>query len=206
MATWEISVGRAENEPPPIEVVRYEAVVALSLERSSLNFNREMPRDVAINAILSPPQWTLRPWSAPPPNRSDPGISDHELERWAVQKFKALFDFAAALPDGTADELETHLVARFPLIGAARDDSAAEISRYKRISVHSEILQNGDAQWGFDLPEAGELPPGIPGLHVPEPGSSLDTSNEHQPTALDVFVQNIVRIDLERRLENQYGL
>lgn len=203
MASWEISVGRAEDEGPPVEVVRYEGVVTLSLEQSSLVISPDLPPELVTRAILTPPQWTLRPWSAPPPTQAPSNVATDQLEQWALQKFKALFDFAAVLPDGTAEEIERHLLERFPLVREARGGSATEVSRYKRIAVHSEILESGEAQWGFDLPEAGELPPGVPGVHVPEPGSALDTSNseDSQLIGLDVFVQNTVRIDLQRRLE-----
>lgn len=200
---WEVSVGQVEDEGPPIEIVRYEGVVTLSLEQSWLTISSDLPPELVIRAILTPPEWTLRPWSAPSPEQVSLGVATDQLERWALQKFKALFDFAAVLPDGTAEEIERHLLERFPLVRKARGGSVTEVSRYKRIAVHSEILESGEAQWGFDVPEEGEFPPGVPGLHVPEPGSVLDTSSTEDSNVIDleVFVQNAVRIDLLRRLE-----
>jgi hypothetical protein len=202
MASWEISAGRVENEPPPIVVVRYEAVVTIALEQSSLTINADAPRELAIRALLTPPQWTLRPWSAPAPEEVSSDISSAQFEEWALHKFKALFDFAAVLPDGTAEDMERHLLERFPLIGAVRNAPSPDTSQYKRIFVHSEILQDGDAQWGFDLPEEGELPPGIPGLYLADAGTTVDTSavGDSHLIDLDVFIQNTVRIDLQRRL------
>lgn len=201
--TWEASVGHVEAQGPPLEVVRYEGVVTLWLEQSSLTIHPELPPEVVIRAILNPPEWTLRPWSAPSPEEVSLGVATHQLEQWALQKLKALFDFAAVVPDGTASEIEHRLFERFPLLRATRGEPATEASRYKRIAVHSEILESGEAQWGFDVPEEGELPPGVPGLHVAEPGSLLDTSHleDNNLIDLDVFVQNVVRTDLQRRLE-----
>lgn len=205
MTTWEISAGRAENEPPAIEVVRYEAVVTIRLEQSSLTISSEVEPELAIRAILTPPQWTLRPWSAPFPEEVSPEISAAQLEEWALHKFKALFDFAAVLPDGTAQDIEHHLLERLPLIREGRNAPTVDFSRYKRIFVHSEILQNGDAQWGFDLPEAGEFLPGIPDLYLADPGTTFNTSDIEASRLidLDVFIQNTVRIDIQRRLENR---
>lgn len=203
MASWDISIGRTEGESPPIEVVRYDAEVTLLLERSSLTISPGLPHELTLRAILTPPQWTLRPWAAPTPEEVPPDVSAARLEEWALHKFKALFDFAAVLPDGPAEEMERYLLERFPLIRRARSAPTVEFSRYKRVFVHAEILENGEAQWGFDVPEAGELPPGIPGLHLPDPGSVIDTSqpDDSHLIDLDVFVQNVVRIDLQRRLE-----
>jgi hypothetical protein len=202
MASWEISTGRVENESPPLAVARYEALVTIGLEHSSLIISAEAPLELAIRAILTPPQWTLHPWSAPAPEASS-DASAAQLEEWALHKFKALFDFAAVLEDGTAREMEFHLLERFPSIRDVRTASTTEVSRYKRIFVHAEILENGDAQWGFDLPEEGELPPGIPGLYVADPGATFNTSDigDNRLIDLDVFVQNTVRIDIQRRLE-----
>lgn len=203
MSSWEITAGRVENEPPPTEVVRYEAVVTIALEQSSVAISPDVSRELAVQAILTPPQWTSRPWRVPSPGQVSPDVNRQQLEEWALHKFRALFDFAAVLPDGTAEEMELQLLERFPLIGAAQRASSIDVSGYKRISVHSEILENGDAQWGFDLPEAGEFPPGIPSLHVSEVDSPIDMNAvaESHVVDLDVFIQNTVRIDIQRRLE-----
>lgn len=47
------------------------------------------------------------------------------------------------------------------------------------------------------------LPPGLPDLYVAAPGSSINANNEgdNDLIALDLFLQNVVRADLQRRLE-----
>ncbi|MGH9040578.1 MAG: hypothetical protein ACRDZ3_10130 [Acidimicrobiia bacterium] len=191
-----------ENVPPATEVARYAAVVTNRLEESSVAINSEVSAELAARAILTPPQWSLRAWAAPAPE--DAVFETDQLEEWALHKFRALFDFAAVLPDGSADEMEVQLLERFPMVDASRHASTA-VPRYKRIQVHSEILENGDAQWGYDLPEAGELPPGLPGVYVSDPGSPLDMNGlaDGHALDLDVFVQNMARIDIQRRLETR---
>src|SRR5919106_1523820 len=140
--TWEVSVGQVEAEGPPVEVVRYEGVVTLWLDESSLAINPELPRELVIRAILTPPEWTLRPWSAPSPEEVPLDVATDQLEHWALQKLKALFDFAAVVPDGTVSEIENGLLERFPRLRALRAGPGIAASRYKRIAVHSEILES----------------------------------------------------------------
>ncbi|MCC7496333.1 MAG: hypothetical protein IT160_02070 [Bryobacterales bacterium] len=56
---------------------------------------------------------------------------------------------------------------------------------YKRFPVEAEIWEDGSTSWGYDIPEADEFPPGF----------------EADATGLESFLRNVVRADLQARLE-----
>ena len=172
---WQRSIGARSSKRPRVQIAIYSAVVAYGVETSSLRFNSGLETDELAAAIAIPPDWSLSQW--PPQAPDNP---DNDLVLKALTKLKALFDFASGLPDGDSEEIRQAVAARF--LGSI-DQSAATIAQ-KRFTVEAVIWEDGTATWGYDIPSAGSVP------------TSVNTA-----TDLDVFVQNLVRSDLQQRIE-----
>jgi hypothetical protein len=174
---WQMSVGPAGPARRARQVFIYTAVVGLKVERSKFAFDSSIDRQELAAAIESPPRWHLDPW---PPQLT---FTDADLTILAFAKLKALFDFMAMVPNGSAQEIRAALYALFPAV-----DPDVQVSGFKRFPVEASILDNGDATWGYDIPAGDDFPPGVTG--------GMKESD------LDLFIQNLVRADLQEHLES----
>lgn len=179
---WQTSVSPISTAPPSQAVALYTATVGLKVEYSAFGVNPAIDRSQLIAAIEPPPSWAPTPW---PPHLV--GGQD-DITIFALAKLKALFDFAARLPNGTANEILRATYARFPLAEPTR---AGSLLQYKRFRVEARILLNGDPEWSYEIPSSGKFPPGV--------------RAEMRESDLDVFIQNLVRADLQRRIASFGG-
>ena len=176
---WQRSVFAVTPTPPQQQLVVYTAVIGLELERSTLSFNASVDHAQIVTAVETPPEWTLTPW---PPTRTN---TDADVTIFALAKLKAIFDFAAQLPDGSTQEIKNAIDTRFPLV---RSERAVPTAHYKRFAVEASIMDDGKTQWGYDIPGGDDFPPGVVA--------------RMQESELDIFIQNLVRADLQQRLES----
>jgi hypothetical protein len=158
--------------------VIYRALIRVELEESSLELVNPIDRSgLAVN-LSKRPEFHLDPWP------DQPSSGDEDITRYALFKLKALFDFGPpSLPIGTADEMRSAVHEQFPAAERARTDK----TRYKIYNISAFILENGQTGWRIDVPGVGEELPGLP--------FALDGSD------LELFIQNLVRVDLKVRLE-----
>lgn len=157
-----------------IVVAQYTALITLSLQAANLVILYNSRQSELQTALDSRPGFLAGPW----PRRYS--YEKSEDVQFALKKLKALLNFGAEGPDGSAEELKGHHVAVF----AGVQDQAASTTRYKLYAFHAEIWNDGTATWGYEAPIAGEDLPGI--------NSEMD---------LDAYLQSLARIDIQKRLE-----
>jgi hypothetical protein len=164
----------------PQVVAAYTATIAPGIEDSSLTLATDLPEDVVDQALETPPDWSLEEW---PSLTAD---SDQVRTYLALLKLKALLDFDAGFDNGSAAQIYDQIQARFPDALAAGSASGS----YRVVVLEAAIRTTGRADWACTVPEDGELPPGIK-------NDSMDSS-----TDLKLYVQNLARYDVARRLES----
>lgn len=176
MADQQPQTGRHQPGTMRLPVVFYLATIALELEQSRVSFNEQIDPTRATTALTLPPSWSLSPW---PPESRRPST---QLLACALAKWKAFFDHAALIPDpqSTAEAIRESVYARFPRVQLAL---AGPKDSYKRFEVEASILDDGTVTWGFRTPASGQNPPGL------------------DEAGLGLFIQNLVRADLQQRLE-----
>ncbi len=96
---------------------------------------------------------------------------------YALRKLKAFLDFAAVIPEGSSQEIQAAVAKRFPTIVTAH-------TLIKRFDVYVRIREDGLTDGGYIVPERGRLP------------FALQNSQE-----LDIFIQNLMRADIQQRIE-----
>ncbi len=178
---WQKSVAASDTNAPRQQVAVYTAVIGLDVETSTLRFTSSLATNEITVAVKSPPEWYLNAWPPQPP-----GNPDNDLELFALTKLKATFDFAARLPDGSAEEIREQVASRFP---GTVTENVTTVS-YKRYPVEAIIWEDGTVTWSYDIPAAGDFPESIQ-----DSGDDAD---------LDIFVRNLVRYDLQRQIESIY--
>lgn len=176
MADQQPMAGRRQPGTMRLPVVFYLATIALELEQSRVSFNEQIDPARATAALTTPPPWSLSPW---PPESRRPST---QLLAYALAKWKAFFDHAALVsdPHSTAQAIKESVSARFPWVQQAL---AGPKDSYRRFEVEASILDDGTVTWGFRTPAAGQNPPGL------------------DDAGLELFIQNLVRADLQQRLE-----
>ncbi len=171
--TWSVTPnnGTVSVSPP---VALYTATVDLQVVYSQFGFAADATADATTRAVQAAPAWALHAW--PPPLVGDTQVDNRRL---ALTKLKALFDFAAQLPDGSADQIKGAVAGRWATAAQAR--AAGLNVQYARLEVDATVHADGTATWGYNMPAGGRLP---------------------EVDDLDLFVQNLVRADIQQRLEN----
>lgn len=192
-ANWHVDVSPVADVAPPVAVATYSAIVSLGVESSSLVLSRKVDRYVLVQAIAAPPTWPTSFWVAP---RDD---SDEALEASALSKIHALLDFASQMPAEGAGALRIALDRAYPEVALARREQHIGRStlNFKHFEVTAQVLADGSPVWGFEVPLAGTMLPGI--LPLIQSGELLGQAVGAGATALDLFLQNSVRADVMRR-------
>lgn len=161
------------TEPPQQKaVVLYTGVVGLDVETSSLDFNTTLSRTQVVTALRVPPKWSLSPWL------TEPISTDADFIRYALIKLKIFLDFAAVLPDGSAQVIRDAVSRHF---ASAKSPHPLPVKHFK---VYARIREDGLTEGGYSIPERGALP--------------FDITDSRQ---LDIFIQNLMRADIQQRIE-----
>lgn len=164
-----------QGAPPLASVVaRYAAVVSGKIERSELQIVDQAALTANRPALEADPGFA--PWHPRASRLSDEGL--------VAARLKALFDFGAQLPDGDDDATTRAMHQRWPRLKKLKGSEALE-----RIEVTALVRADGNGEWGFERSDPNRAPLPIPDAEVvvgrPE---------------LDLYVQNMVRRDLRRRI------
>lgn len=195
MSDWQVSVSSSKGQAPQAVAASYTATISLELENSNFRLNNDLPRRSLFNAISRPPEWvTTSPWT--PPQDS----SDRELTRSALSKLLALLEFASQIDATTADGVQRMMDDLYPNMVQERllKKKGALTQKYKVFEVWAEILEDGSPTWGFDVPTAGKMLPGI--LQGNEEQAVTQILAPSNAPGLDLFLQNSARTDLIKRL------
>jgi len=165
----------APGAPPMASVVaRYAAVVSGRIERSELQIVDQAALTANRPALEADPGFA--PWHARASRLSDEGL--------VAARLKALFDFGAQLPDGDDDATTRAMHQRWPRLKKLKGSEALE-----RIEVTALVRADGTSEWGFERSD-----PNRAALPIPD-GEVVVGRPE-----LDLYVQNMVRRDLRRRI------
>lgn len=175
----------------------YRAVISLDVERSDLIISADVDRNEVVAALQPRPAWCPFPW----PEIAEP--TEQDLHYLATLKFRAYLSFGAKLPDGTGQEIRGAVWQRFPSLRAALDEKvggaslasvglprgAGPTARFKRFPFEATIWSGGEVSATYEHPSDGEQPP----------------IGDIVWETLNLFIQNLVRADIEDRLAEQEG-
>jgi hypothetical protein len=166
------------TEVKPMPVVTYWALIRVQLEESGLQFNPSFSVDNLTVIVTKKPEFVRDPWPTKvPQNQSD-------LTFYALSMFKALFDFGPDLPVGSSTQILAATMSKFPSITS----SISSATRYAFHKVTSVITDDSRASWTLQCPSGA-------GADLPELPFVLEGGD------LERYIQNLVRADLSRRLE-----
>jgi hypothetical protein len=165
-------------------VVSYVAVVGIQVERAELLVEPGADPEKARQAAAMPPAW-LEEW--PPPELRAAELASLSVETLSLAKLAALFDFNAELTAREPDAIDAQIAERWPQIAKAAADTAGE--RFERAVVDAAVRADGTAIWGYVWEGSGGR--ALPTL--PQPAAAKRGEYE-------VFLQNLIRADLRRRL------
>ena len=185
---WEAGEPQAatgEEAPTiPTTVVSYVAVVGIRVERAEVRVEPGADPAKARQAAAMPPAW-VEEW--PPPELRASELSSLSAETLSLAKLAALFDFNAELTAREPDEIDAQIAERWPQIAKAAVDSAGK--RFERAIVDAAVREDGTATWGYVWEgDGGRTLPTLP-----QPAAAKRGEYE-------VFLQNLIRADLRRRL------
>lgn len=176
--------GHGEHRVAPI-IATYTALVSTDVISSELEIGSaaERVRDTLESAPEYADAWPPRPLATSLDRRTD-------IRTLALARLKTLFDFGAQLPDGQVGEVRQHMAARWPeILAPTPESSAGKEGPYERIRVTAIVRADGNPEWGFERsPTSGR----------PLPFDAKETRGRRPE--LDLFVQNLVRADIETRL------
>jgi hypothetical protein len=167
----------------------YTATVATDVITSSIDLKQEPLSQELRAALGEPPGWV--PW---PPAQLPTGVALSVLSDMQLLLFrlKALFDFGAGVNGDTSTSLSEAIDAEWPALGVARTSVAtgqATIT-YAQAAVSADLDAKGETGWGFQPNLNG-------GAALPIP----DITPASGRPEYDRVLQNLVRLDLLRRIE-----
>lgn len=175
--------GVSDFAPAPI-VAKFTALVSTEVLFSNLAV--EVEAEHALMTLRAAPEWV----DAWPPRPLDVRTEHRQdVETLVIARLKTLFDFGAQLPDEEVGDLQRHMIARWPeLLSPEAREAAEGEGPYERISVTALVRADGNPEWGYERsPTSGR----------PLPLAAGDAKGR---TELDLFVQNLIRSELEARL------
>jgi hypothetical protein len=117
-------------------------------------------------------------------------ISDELL---VIARLKLVFDFGSVLPGDSSQELREAIIATWPGLAssAASLTSGAGAPPYEQAAVTAQVDADGLPNWGYERNVNSGVVLPLSGLS-PYGGGRTD---------FDLFLQNLVRLDLQQRIE-----
>jgi len=175
---------RSAQSLAPI-VAKYTALVSTEVLSSSLTVMPDADR--ALEALQAAPDYAPA-WPPRPLAATFSSVRDVRL--LALARLKTLFDFGASLPDDDIGVLRRSMAVRWPEL-LAPATTMAVAGPYERIAVTAVVRADGSPEWGFERsPSSGRPLP-------------LSTGETRGRPELDLFIQNLVRADIERLLAGE---
>jgi hypothetical protein len=176
----------ADDDAPrePASVVSYVAVVSVQVERAEVRVEPGADEARIRSAAALPPGW-VEEW--PPAELRDTDLGALPLATVGLAKLAALLDFNAELDAYAPDDIDEEITRRWPQVGQAVVDARGE--RFEQAVVEASVREDGTAVWGYTWAGAGGRP--LPQFAQPDAAKRGE---------YEVFLQNVVRADLRRRL------
>jgi hypothetical protein len=166
----------------------YAATVSLQVEESCAGINPDLSLNDLEQVLTRAPAWIDKrlDWLKTDWPRQE--IKHRgDLELYALTASKALLAAGSQIPDGTADEMAHAVALLFPQL---IKESRSHEESYEAWNTHVTIETNGHMGWGYTGVLARE------GRSLPIPDEELGGRS-----AFEVFLQNQMRIDIQRRIE-----
>lgn len=168
------------------QVLIYTAQVRLSLEHSNLEYVEGISREELSTVIRAAPSYQPDGW--PPLTKA---TDDAELEEIALRKIKRVFDIGLDRQERnkSAEQIGLSIRDRWPQVTNRIDHGPIDPSEFKAYKIVASIWDNGEASWEYSF-GPGPFPPSVTTAVTEGDGSQLDK-----------FLQDIVRMDLQARIE-----
>jgi hypothetical protein len=180
----------SKNSTAP--VATYAATVSLVVIRSSLDVSSPFATATR-QAMLASPGYGAWPSRYLAQRGVDPAqLDDTTL---ALMRLKLVFDFGSRVEADSASSLAAAIDAEWPKLANARAAfvSARGTQAYEQAAVTAELASSGAATWGFmrNVNVGTVLP-------VPDVAATEGCRPE-----FDRYIQNMVRLDLQQRIEDR---
>jgi hypothetical protein len=192
-----VRVSDAEHAAVAKRLAVYTATVHAAVERSDFALSSALTDDDK-QALLTSPEWIPDGETWPAASLTVAYATSVDLSRAALTKMRYVVTFGAGIERGSGERIRAALYRRFPRARALFDEAQAKEggAQYARFSVEAVIRGDGQAEWGFQSPPRGTgLARQIPGV------SDAIRDKASGRSDLSVFLQNLVRADLQDRID-----
>jgi hypothetical protein len=165
----------------------YAATIGLHVETASFGVNPDLADNELIDILTREPDCLRPAWL----RDGWPNLmvrSDADLIFYGLLHLKARLAAGALIPDGSAQEMEDACKDLFPRAYALSTSASIQ---YQACHAVAYVEIDHRASWGYGGPMPRD------GLAVPLDGDSGNRS------AFEVFLQNQMRIDIQRRIETK---
>ncbi len=167
----------------------YSAVISLEVEESCASINPALSVEDLAAVLTRRPDWlTQRPEYLRTGWPSTPVRCRSDLEQYALAASKARLAFGARVPDGSHIEMVEAFASLFPQVTSGMPPDPTQHEAWRS---HVTIETNGAICWGYGGPLVRE------GRPIPIPDVNFGSLS-----AFGVFLQNQMRLDLQRRIED----
>ena len=164
----------------------YTAIVSLRVEESCININPSLSLEELKVLTARPdwldrrPEWLKAEWPSKPVQQVD------DLVEYGLIASKALLAVGAKIADGDRNQMLRGLADLFPEYQSIDVDPLT----YEAWGAHVAIEADGNIGWGYGGPLIRE------GRRLP-----VKDADYGGRSSFEVFLQNQLRIDIQRRLE-----
>lgn len=169
----------------------YEATVSIAVIRSSFQARSALTR-ASRGAFRNPPGYAE--W--PPAIFAERGISLSEVDDTTLilARLKLGFDFGSGITAGSSAELSEAIAERWPKLAEERTAliKGQGGMPYAQAAVTGEVNVVGEPRWGY-----------VGNVNSGKPLALAETAPEGQRPEFDVYLQNLVRLDLQQRIEKR---
>lgn len=184
LAGWDF----ARSDSDRVLAFVYTATVSLRVEESCVSINPDLSLNELEQVLTRAPAWVAgRPdWLKTDwPRQKIDCRSD--LELYGLTSAKALLAVGSRISDGTANKMANAFAGLFPQVSNKfRNDEES----YEAWKAYVTIETDGNMQWGYGGPLVRA------GLSWP-----LSEVKAGDRSAFELFLQNQLRIDIQRRIE-----
>lgn len=192
-----VRVSDAEHAVLAKRLAVYVATAHAAVERSDFALASSLTDDDK-QALLTAPDWVPDGETWPAASLTVATATSVDLSRAALSKMLYVVAFGAGIDGGSGEEIRNALYRRFRRAKALFTEAEAKEGgmKYARFSVEAVIRGDGQAEWGYKIPPRGTgLARQIPGV------SDAIRDKASGRSDLSVFLQNLVRADLQDRID-----
>lgn len=189
---WQVSSqSTARTSAPATIVASYSATASVVIIRSSFRVKAPLASSTRQRFISAPGYAQWPPWSVTSRGIALSALDDLTL---SLLRLKLGFDVGAGITGNSPEELSEAIDIEWPMLAVLRRDLAlgAGIPSYEQASINGEVNAKGEPTWGYmrNVNSGQPLP-----LKEPTPVPARPE--------FDRFLQNLVRVDLAQRIDDQ---